>query len=91
MLAPGRSGRTEALDNSGGHVEIGWDLISFSAALQCLHLDKALLEQTNTKKLYGTKNDCVHAQSGQIPAPKDRKSSNNSTATFEESGAKAGY
>ena len=28
--------------------------------LQCLHLDKCLLEQHNTKKLWGTKNSSVH-------------------------------
>ena len=33
---------------------------------QCLQLDKCLLQQQNTKKLYGTKNNCVHAQVGQI-------------------------
>ena len=30
--------------------------------LQFLHLDTPLLQQQNTKKLYGTKNNCVHAQ-----------------------------
>ena len=34
--------------------------------LQCLHLDTRLLGQQNTKKLQGTKNNCVHAQLGQI-------------------------
>ena len=32
----------------------------------CLHLDTPLLEQQNTKKLYGTKNNCLHAQLRQI-------------------------
>ena len=48
-----------------------WDLQPFAAVLQCLHLDTPLLEQQNTKKLYGTKNKCVHAQLGQILDPKD--------------------
>ena len=34
--------------------------------LQCLHLDKRLLKQQNTKKLQGTKNNRVHVQLGQI-------------------------
>ena len=40
--------------------------------LQCLHLDKPLLKQQNTKKLYGTKNNCVHAL-GQIMDKKIKK------------------
>ena len=34
--------------------------------LQCLHLDKCLLKKQNTKKLYETKNNCMHVQLGQI-------------------------
>ena len=34
--------------------------------LLCLYLDTCLLEQQNTKKLWGTKNNCVHEQWGQI-------------------------
>ena len=34
--------------------------------LQCLHLDKPLLQQQNTKKLQGTKNNCLCVQLGQI-------------------------
>ena len=34
--------------------------------LQGLHLDKRLLQQQNTKNLYGTKNNCVTVQLGQI-------------------------
>ena len=34
--------------------------------LDCLHLDKRLLKQPDAKKLHGTKNNCVHAQLGQI-------------------------
>ena len=32
--------------------------------LQCLHLDKHLLEPQNTKKLQGTKNNCMHRAVG---------------------------
>ena len=56
-----------------GSGETGWDLGPFAAALQCLHLDTPLLEQQNTKKLPGTKNNCMHAQLGQILDPKDTK------------------
>ena len=58
--------------------------------LQCLHLDTPLLEQQNTQKLYGTKNNCVHVQLGRILDPKDIKRPKNLTATFEEPGAKTG-
>ena len=51
-----------------------WDLGSFAAILQSLHLDTPLFQLQNTKKLYGTKNYCVHAQLGQIPDQKIRKS-----------------
>ena len=40
-------------------VKQSWDLGSFAAVLQCLHLDKPLLEQQNTNKLYGIKNNYV--------------------------------
>ena len=33
---------------------------------QCLHLDTPLPEPQNTKKLYGTKDNCVHVKLGQI-------------------------
>ena len=46
--------------------ETGWDLGPFAAVLQCFHLGTPLLQQQNTKKLSGTKNNCVHAQLGQI-------------------------
>ena len=55
--------------------ETGWDLGPFAAVLQCLHLDKPLLQQQNTKKLYGTKNNSVHAQLGQILRKKIQKDS----------------
>ena len=56
-----------------------WDLGPFAALLQSLHLDTPLLELQNTKKLYGTKNNCVHAQWGQILDPKDTKGKKNKT------------
>ena len=56
--------------------------------LQCLHLDTPLLQQQNIKKLYWTKNECVHEQLGQILDPKDTKRSKNPTATFKETGTK---
>ena len=34
--------------------------------LQCLHLNKRLLEQQTTKKLEETKNNCGHVQLGHI-------------------------
>ena len=46
--------------------ETGWDLGPFAAVLQCLHLDTPLFQQQNTKKLHGTKNNCVDVQLGQI-------------------------
>ena len=45
-------------------VRQAWDLGPFAAELQYLHLDTPLLEQQNTKKLYVTKNNCVHPQLG---------------------------
>ena len=42
---------------------IGWDPAPLAS---CLHLDKCLLEQQKTKKLYGTKNSYVHVQLRQI-------------------------
>ena len=55
--------------------------------LQCLLLDTPLLKQRNTEKLHGTKNNCTHAQLGQILDPKDTKRPKKPTATFEEPGA----
>lgn len=44
-----------------------WDRLgSFADVLQCLHLDTLLLQKQNTNKWYGTKNNCVHEQLGQI-------------------------
>ena len=44
--------------------------------LQCLHLDKPLLEQQSTKKLYGTKNNFMHMQLGQILDQRIQKDKN---------------
>ena len=57
--------------------------------LQSLHLNTRLLQQQNTKKLHGTKNNHMHAQLGQILDPKDTET-NKPTVTFEEPGAKTG-
>ena len=70
-------------------MKLAWDLGPFAAVPPCLHLDTPLLEQQNTEKLSGTKNISVHAQLGQILDPKDTKRLKNTTATFEEPGAKS--
>ena len=46
-----------------------------------------ILKQHNMKKLYGTKNNCIHMQLGQI-LDKRYKETKNPTAIFEEPGAK---
>ena len=38
------------------------DRLGPGTLLQCLHPDKCLLGQQNTKKLQGTKNNCIHVQ-----------------------------
>ena len=44
-----------------------WDPGPLAAVLQCWYLDKPLLlKLQNTKKLYGTENNCVRGQLGQI-------------------------
>ena len=56
-----------------------WDRLgpgTWDPLLQGLHLDKRLLEQQNTKELWGTKNNCVHVQSGQIMNSKIQKGQN---------------
>ena len=45
--------------------------------LQCLHLDKLLLQQQNTEKLQGIKNYCVCVQLGQILDKKMQKDKTN--------------
>ena len=65
--------------------ETGWDR---DPLLYSLHLDIPLLEQQNTKKLYRTKNNCVHAQLGKFWIQKIQRDQKNSTATFQEPGAK---
>ena len=60
----------------------------------CLHLDNPVLEQQNTKKLYGTRNNCVHGHLGQIldeRYKKTKKDTKRPSATSEEPGAKPGY
>ena len=37
------------------YFETGWDLGPFAAVLQCLHLDKRLLEQQNKRNYKGVK------------------------------------
>ena len=51
-----------------GTKQTGWDLRpeTWDPLLLYLYLDTRLLEQPNTKKLWGTKNNCVHEQWGQI-------------------------
>ena len=51
----------------------GWDLVPFAS---CLYLDKCLLEQQKTKKLYGTKNSYVHVQLRQIMDNEIQKTKN---------------
>ena len=46
--------------------ETDWHLGPFTAVLQHLHLDIPFLEQQNTKKLYGTQNNFMHVQLGQV-------------------------
>ena len=40
--------------------------------LKCLHLDTPLLQEQNTKKLYGTKNNYGYAKLGQILDKRDQ-------------------
>ena len=48
-------------------------VVTWDPLLQCLLLDKGLLQQQNTKKLQGTKNSCVHVQWGKIRNKKIQK------------------
>ena len=63
---------------------------TWAPLLECLLLSKHLLEQQHTKKLQGTKNNCMHVQLGQITNDKIQKG-HKPTATSEVPGAKAGY
>ena len=63
---------------------------TWDPSLQCLHQHKRLLQQQNTKKLNGTKNNCVHGRLGQIMDNKIQKDPKNPTAASEEAGAKPG-
>ena len=42
-----------------------WELGPFAAGLKSLYLDTSFLKLQYMKKLYGTKNYCVHVQLGQ--------------------------
>ena len=53
--------------------ETGWGPGPSAAVLQSLYLGTPLLDQPNTKKLRGTKNNSMYAQLGQILDPKDTK------------------
>ena len=64
-----------------------WDL---DCLLQCLNLGMHLPEQQNTRKLYGTKNDCMHAQLGQILNKRYRDQKNVSTAILRSLKQKQG-
>ena len=67
----------------------GWDPL-----LQCLYLDAPLLQQQNTKKLYGTKNNCACALGAnsleQILDAKGTKRPKTSASTSEEPRTKTG-
>ena len=49
------------------------DLGPLLQVLQCLHLDKPLFQQQNTKKLYGTKNNFMHSQLGVLSTNSGQK------------------
>ena len=53
--------------------ETSWGLGPFAAVLQCLFLGILLLQLQNMKRLHGAKNNCMHAQSGQILDQKIQK------------------
>ena len=61
----GGADKTRDLKEEEPGDETGWNL-GTSPVLQCLPLDSPLLQQQNTKKLYGTKNNCLPVQWGQI-------------------------
>ena len=69
--------------------ETGFEPGTLCCSTAILALDTLVLEQQNTKKLYGTKSNRTHTQLGQILA-KDTETKK-PTATFEKPGAKAGY
>ena len=60
---------------SESETDLGPGVLHCSAAMS--NLDIPLLKQQNTKKLHGTKNNCMHAQLGQILDPRDTKRPNN--------------
>ena len=65
-----------------------WD--PFAVVLQSSHLDNLSSSNKITKKMYGTKNNCLHEQLGQILDKRYRQTKKTPTATFEEPGSKAG-
>ena len=50
--------------------------MTWDSLLQCLHLNRCLLEPQNTKKLWGTKNNHMHGQLEQIMDNKIQKDQN---------------
>ena len=62
-------------------------LLQCCSAYTCTHLSSS---KTNTEKLYGTKNNCVHAQLGQILDQEIKRRPKKPTATSEEPGTKTG-
>lgn len=71
MIGHPPGSRVSATRRARGKTGGTWDPLLLW--LQCLHLDKHLLEKQNTKKLQGTENNCGHAQSGQIMGMKIQK------------------
>ena len=66
-----------------------WDRLGAGTWDPVLHRDTPLLELQDTKKLYGTRNNCVHVQLGQILDQKiQRKKKTQPTAISEEPRAK---
>ena len=64
------------LNLNGIDTETGCDLGPFAAVLQCLNLNRHLLELQITKKLWGTKSNYVFVQLGQITSQKVQEDKN---------------
>ena len=77
--------------------ELSWVRLPWDPLLLCLYLDKHLLHQQNTKKLWGTENTCMPVPVGQIMdnrIQKDQKRNCHFWRTGSKSrvlGAKVGY
>ena len=77
-------------------METGWDLGLLLPGSNACTWTRFFSEQRNTEKLYGTKNNCLHAavvaNYGPKRCKKKKRNNNKSTltATFEELGAKSG-